>query len=116
MHLSAPIALLGAQLLTPVSDQVPTFNVEPSCKGAAAASVQMADAQSVSACMAEENQARQQLVPIWQSFPVAARTRCIAEASGAGLASYVELLVCLQIAAGPSGMQPTTLKGARKKQ
>jgi hypothetical protein len=33
------------------------------------------------------------------------------------LASYVELLVCLQIAGGsPAGMQPTTLKGARKKQ
>jgi hypothetical protein len=114
--MSASIALLGAQLFLPVSDRVPTFNVEPSCKGAAAASAKMVDAQSVSACMAEENQARQQLGPIWQSFPAADRTRCTAEASGQGLASYVELLVCLQIAAGPGGMQPSTLKGARRKQ
>jgi hypothetical protein len=55
-------------------------------------------------------------VPLWQSFSVAHRTRCTSEASGQGLSSYVELLVCLQIAAGPGGMQNTTLKGARKKQ
>jgi hypothetical protein len=46
---------------------------------------------------------------------VANRERCIAEASGQGLSSYVELLTCLQIAQGGVGMQPTTLKGARKK-
>ena len=117
MHMSAAAVWLGAHLLMPVSDQVPAFNVEPSCKGAAAASAQMVDAQSYSACMSEENQARQQLGPIWQSFSVAHRTRCTSEASGQGLASYVELLVCLQIAGGrPAGTQPTTLKGARKKQ
>jgi len=117
MHMSAATVWLGAHLLMPVSDQVPTFNVEPSCKGAAAASAQMVLAQSYSACIAEENQAREQLGPIWQSFPVANRTRCTAEASGSGLDSYVELLVCLQIAGGDVGkMQPTTLKGARKKQ
>ena len=115
MHMSAATVWIGMQLLIPVSDQVPKFNVEPSCKGAAAASAQMVDAQSVSSCMAEENEARRQLEPIWQSFSVAHRDRCSAEASGQGLASYVELLTCLQIAQGGSGMQPTTLKGARKK-
>jgi hypothetical protein len=113
--MSAAAFWLGAQLLIPVSDQVPKFNVEPSCKGAAAASTQMVDAQSVATCMADENEARRQLEPLWQSFPVATRNRCIAEASGQGLASYVELLVCLQIAQGGTGMQPTSLKGARKK-
>jgi hypothetical protein len=117
MHMSAAVVWLGVQLVSPVSDQVPKFNVGPSCKGAAAASTQMVDAQSYSSCMSEENQAREQLGPIWQSFSVANRTRCTAEASGSGLDSYVELLVCLQIAGGDSGkMQPTTLKGARKKQ
>jgi hypothetical protein len=114
MYMSASIALFGAHLLIPVSDQVPTFNIEPSCKGAAAATAQMAGAQSFSACMAEENEARHQLVSTWQSFSAAHRTRCSAEASGQGLASYVELLVCLQIASG-GNMQPTLLKGARKK-
>jgi hypothetical protein len=118
MHMSAAVVWLGVQLLSPVSETVPTFNVEPSCKGAAAASAQMVLAQSYSACMDEENQARQQLVSSWQSFSAANRTRCAAESSGQGLASYVELLTCLQIAGGvPGNMQPTTLKGAsRKKQ
>ena len=75
----------------------------------------MVDAQSVSACMAEENDARQQLETIWQSFSVANRNLCTAEASGQGMASYVELLTCLQIAQGGPGSQPTMLKGARKK-
>jgi hypothetical protein len=96
MHMSAAAVWLGAQLLIPVSDQVPKFNVEPSCKGAAAASAQMVDAQSV-------------------SNSVANRERCVAEASGQGLSSYVELLTCLQIAQGGVGMQPTTLKGAARK-
>ena len=115
MHMSAAAIWLGAQLLIPASDHVPKFNVEPSCKGAAAASVNMVDAQSVSDCMAEENDARQQLETIWQSFSVANRNFCTAEASGQGMASYVELLTCLQIAQGGPGSQPTMLKGARKK-
>jgi hypothetical protein len=114
--MSAAVVWLGVQLVSPVSDQVPKFNVEPSCKGAAAASAQMVLAQSYSACMSEENQAREQLGPVWQSFSVANRNRCIAESSGEGLASYVELLTCLQIAGGvPGNMQPTTLKGASRK-
>jgi hypothetical protein len=119
MHMSAAVVWLGVQLLSPVSETVPTFNVEPSCKGAAAASAQMVLAQSYSACMDEEKLAREQLVSSWQSFTAANRTRCTEESSGEGLSSYVELLTCLQIAGGvPGNMQPTTpLRGAsRKKQ
>lgn len=112
MHMSVSIALLGAQLLMPVSEHVPTLNVEPSCKGAA--SVQMADSQSYAGCMKDENEARQQLVASWQTFSAPLRARCSAEASGQGLASYVELLICLQVASG-GNMQPTGLTGARTK-
>ncbi len=115
MHMSAAaIVWIGAQLLMPVSDQVPKFNIEPSCKGAASASGNMADAQSLTACMKDENQARDQLVSSWQTFSASLRSRCVAESSGFGLDSYVELLVCLQIGTG-GNMQPTLLQGARKK-
>jgi hypothetical protein len=116
MHMSAAVVWVGAHLLMPVSDQVPKFNVEPSCKGAVAASAseKLVDAQSYTACMNEENQARDQLAGSWQTFPAALRVRCVAESSGLGLDSYVELLTCLQIATG-GNMQPTTLQGARKK-
>lgn len=116
MHMSAAIMWVGAHLLMPVSETVPKFNVEPSCKGAVAASAseKLVDAQSFPACMREENQARDELTAGWTTFPAAARSRCVAEASGLGLTSYVELLVCLQIATG-GNMQPTLLKGARQK-
>jgi hypothetical protein len=117
MHMSAAaIVWVGAHLLMPVSDQVPKFNVEPSCKGAAAAnaSSNLADAQSLSACMKDENQARDQLASSWQTFPAPLRSRCVAESSGFGLDSYVELLVCLQVGTG-GDMQPSRLQGARKK-
>jgi hypothetical protein len=111
MHMSAPVALLGAQLLIPISEVVPTFNVEPSCKAAAA--IGLADSQSVPNCMAEENSARRELVSSWQSFRAPDRVRCAAEASSGGIQSYVELLVCLQIASGAT--PGTTLKGASRK-
>ena len=114
MHMSAFVALVAAPLMIPVSDQVPTFNVEPSCKGAAAASTQMVDAQSYPACMDEENAARRELVSIWQTFRVADRMSCTAESSSLGIASYVELLVCLQIAQNPGGLK-TNLKCASRK-
>jgi hypothetical protein len=116
MHMSAAVIWVGAHLLMPVSDTVPKFNVEPSCKGAVAASASenLALAQSYTACMTEENQARDQLASSWTTFAAPLRTRCVAEASGLGLDSYVELLTCLQIGSG-GNMQPTTLQGARRK-
>lgn len=113
MHLSSSVLLLGAQLFIPVTDHVPTLSVAVSCKGAA--SVAMADSQSYDACMKDENQAREQLLTSWQTFSVPHRSRCSAEASSEGIASYVELLVCLQIASGTDLTQGSQLKGAKRK-
>jgi len=92
--------VLGAPLLTPVADRVPTLNVETSCKGAAAANGAQQTpvvTQSYDACIQDENSARQTLTPLWLSFAPADRDRCESEATSAGLASYVELLSCLQL-------------------
>jgi hypothetical protein len=105
--------MLGAQLLSPISEQVPTLSVSESCKGAAA--VAMTDSQSYDACMKDENQAREQLLTSWQTFSAPNRIRCSGEASSEGIASYVELLVCLQIAQGTNIDQQNQLKGARRK-
>ena len=105
--------LLGAQLLIPISDQVPTLNVATSCKAATAIAV--ADAQSYGACMKDEDSAQAQLRQLWRSFPIPERTRCTAEASMEGIASYVELLVCLQLSRDAAALQKIELKGARRK-
>jgi hypothetical protein len=112
MNLSHTL-LIGAQLLMPVSEQVPTLNVVPSCRGAAG--IALADSQSYDTCMKDENEAREELLKGWQAFSAPNRVNCTAEASSEGLASYVELLVCLQIAHGAAIEQATSLKGARKK-
>jgi hypothetical protein len=119
MKIPASIALLGCCLLTPAfaSDQVPKFNVEPSCKSAA--DVGIVDSQSVPACMRDEEAARKTLGPVWQSYSVAERTRCTDEASSGGISSYVELLVCLQMAREVKELdkaEAAKLKGASKRQ
>jgi hypothetical protein len=104
--------LLGAQLIIPASEEVPNLNVASSCRAAAA--IQIADSQSFSDCMNEEDQARVELVRDWRTFSAPNRVSCTADASSDGIASYVELLVCLQTARG--GLPALTLlKGARKR-
>lgn len=108
--------LLGSLMIIQASEQVPTFNVAASCKAAVEASVGMSEAQSYASCMKEEGDTREQLVRIWQSFSAAHRQSCTEEASSAGIASYVDLIVCLQIARDgrpDTGIQ--LIKGAGKK-
>jgi len=54
--------------------------------------------QSIADCMTYEITARKQLLPIWQLFSAPERGRRAREASSDGIASYAELIVCLQIA------------------
>src|SRR3954468_13115635 len=113
MKATSLLLLAGASGLIPVSENVPNLNVAPSCRGAA--EIRMADSQSYDACMKEENTAREQLLQSWQSFAPADRASCASDASIAGLASYVDLLVCLQIASKFDPEKQTKLKGARRK-
>lgn len=108
-----PTLLLGAQLVVPVSDQVPTLDVAVSCK--AATKIAIAEAQSYDACMADEKSAREQLVKTWHSYAASERTQCTTEATMTGSPSYVELLVCLEIARDADAPGKIKLKGARKK-
>ncbi len=93
------IAIVLAAVILPTepihaADQMPTFDVRPSCRGASA---QM-DA-AMDACLADEERARVQLAAEWAQFPAADKAGCMREAGNIpGLSSYVELLTCLQIA------------------
>jgi hypothetical protein len=48
-------------------------------------------------CVADEKRARDQLTAQWSSFDPGARTRCAREAMSGQAASYLELLVCLEL-------------------
>ena len=112
---------LVVPLATPVSDVVPTWNVNKSCQDALVAdkAENLVDAQTADACMRDESDARAELVKTWTAFSAKARTDCEAEANQGGLPSYVDLLVCLQInpdsAAKPTPTASTaSMKGAGK--
>ena len=107
-----PVLALASQLVSPVNDQLPVFDVAVSCRAAATAG--LAADESYQSCMNDERSAREELTRKWSAFASNDRGRCAAEASEGGLPSYVELLVCLQMERDAREMQ-TPLKGARKK-
>uniref|UniRef100_UPI001BB46258 hypothetical protein n=2 Tax=Pseudomonadota TaxID=1224 RepID=UPI001BB46258 len=80
--------------VTPVSDRVPSLNVEALCKATADTdkAMKLAEPQSAANCMRDETAAKQQLDSIWQATSVAVRNRCEGEATTGGFQSYVDLL------------------------
>ena len=92
MAFPTPLALL-LPLAVAVSDTVPRFNVEPSCKGGL-------DSPGLnerySRCISEENEARKKLEGGWSRYPAGDRATC-AQTAGVGAGSYVELLTCLEM-------------------
>ncbi len=97
------LIVLGAHLLTPVSDSVPRLNVEQVCRGIAVQGGSSfhdpAIAKETDDCIQTENEVRQELVKRWSTFPAADKTHCISEATMGGDSSYTELLTCLEMAA-----------------
>jgi hypothetical protein len=87
---------LAAQLFVTVADGVPTFNVTPSCRAAAA--VQGAAADRMQTCLQAEQRARNEIAQAWPQVSPAARTRCTLTASVGGSPTYTELITCLEMA------------------
>ena len=96
------VLALGAQLLVPVADGVPTLNVEQVCEGIAQqGGVTFHDpaiAQEKKNCLESEAAIRDQLSKQWTSFAPADRTHCVNESVMGGESSYTELLTCLEMA------------------
>jgi hypothetical protein len=93
MPFPTPLALL-LPLAFAVSDAVPRFNIEPSCKGGL-------DSPGLNErygrCISEENGARQRLESSWSTWPAGDRSQCT-DTAKMGAPSYVELLTCLEMA------------------
>ena len=117
MHPVIFAAALGTQLMIQVSDSVPKLNVEATCKGTVETDKAMGLAlpQSFDKCMSDENEALEQLRLIWSSYPAPIQNRCHGEAVAAGIESYVDMLVCLQMTGDTNTKPVTNLKGASRK-
>ena len=97
MPFTVSMIALGTQLVVPVADGVPKFDIARSCKLDVAATAGLSDDQSIKSCMRDEQKAKRQLVSQWSKFPAPSRVRCTSQESVGGTPSYVSLQICLQM-------------------
>jgi hypothetical protein len=84
---------IGVGLLLPAADEVPTYNLSPSCRS------ETMTAASDRSCLSDEQHARDKLLGQWSQFAPDDKANCLQVEDTAGAPSYVELLTCLQMAA-----------------
>jgi hypothetical protein len=89
--------VLGAQLVVPIADGVPKFDIARSCKLDVAATAGLSVDQSIKSCMNDEQKAKRQLAGKWSKFPAESRASCTSQESIGGTPSYVSLQTCLQM-------------------
>jgi hypothetical protein len=97
MPISVSMIILSSQLVVPVADGVPVFDIARSCKLDVAASAGLSDNQSLKACISDENRARRLLGSQWSKFSASSKAQCIPQESIGGTPSYVSLRTCLQM-------------------
>lgn len=96
MPFTVSMIALGTQLVVPVADGVPKFDIARICKLDVAATAGLAVDQSTKRCMSDEQRAKQKLASQWSKFPAASRASCTSQESIGGTPSYVSLQTCLQ--------------------
>lgn len=97
MPISMSMVLLSSQLVMPIADGVPRFDIARSCKLDIAATAGLSVDQSVKSCVKDEQKAKQQLAGQWPKFPAPSRASCTSQESIGGTPSYVSLQTCLQL-------------------
>ena len=92
MFVHLPIVFMAALTPVSVSDTVPKFDITREChlEGGLNADYDR--------CSEDEGAALRDLQKTWPQFAAADKRNCIASTMIGGFSSYVELLVCLQIA------------------
>jgi hypothetical protein len=81
------------------TDTVPKFDIERNCRTELSGG--SSTGETMASCKADEERARDELIPRWNVFSQADKKLCIQETQIDGTPSYVELETCLEMA--PSG-------------
>jgi hypothetical protein len=92
MLLHLPIAILATLSPVAVSDAVPKFDIVRECRFEGGSTVEF------DRCSQDEAAALEQLETNWAQFSGVDKSTCLSVATVGGLASYVELLTCLEMA------------------
>src|ERR1700749_506648 len=92
MLLHLPVVVMTTLSPIQVADNVPKFDIAKECRFESESTI------TYQRCSQDEDDARQKLESEWPQFVSAERNSCLAEATIGGSASYVELLICLEMA------------------
>lgn len=94
------IAMVMPAILSARSDDVPTLDVHPVCRGIASQSELEAGLQRTNfeQCLQSEQAVRDELKKQWSTFSTADKTHCVALSKTGGESSYTELITCMEMA------------------
>ena len=94
------LAMIMPAILSARSDDIPTLDVRPVCRGIASQSELEAGLQRTNfeQCLQSEQAVRDELKKEWSTFSTADKTHCVALAKTGGESSYTELITCMEMA------------------
>ena len=94
------IAMILPATLSARSDDIPTLDVRPVCRGIAQQGELEAGLQQTSfeQCVKSEQATREQIKKEWSGFSASDKSHCVALAKTGGESSYTELLTCMEMA------------------
>jgi hypothetical protein len=94
------IAMIMPAILSARSDDIPTLDVHPVCRGIASQSELEVGLQRTNfeQCLQSEQVVRDEVKKEWSTFSLADKTHCIALAKTGGESSYTELITCMEMA------------------
>src|SRR5215468_7705024 len=96
------------------SDDVPTLDVRPVCRGIAMQGELEEGLQQTSfqQCVRSEQDTREQLKKEWSTFTTADKSDCVALAKTGGESSYTELITCMEMARDVRKLHEDQQKGS----
>jgi hypothetical protein len=94
------IVMIMPAILSARSDDIPTLDVNPVCRGIATQGELEAGLQQTSfqQCVKSEQEVREQMKKEWSTFSTADKSHCVALAKTGGESSYTELITCMEMA------------------
>jgi hypothetical protein len=111
--LFAVVAMNAAAISTVAarSDRYPVLDVAPLCRGLTSSSslLEGLDAGSFDNCMKGQQDDRQDMIKQWSTFSAEDKRHCIAGATMGGVASYTDLVSCLEMSRD-AGKLPSAAK------
>jgi hypothetical protein len=109
MFVPLSLLLVAVPLVAAAADQVPVFDLHPTCRGAAATAG--GGGSGLDVCLRSEHSARDKLAQEWTAFSAADRSRCVQLANMTRMPSYVQVITCLEMARDARAIAGTRERG-----